>query len=50
MPEEGVSSPAKRPSKVDFPLPERPTIARRCLAGTENVTSDNIKMSRPPLG
>ena len=33
-PLDGASSPAIKPSNVDFPLPDGPTMASRCPDGT----------------
>src|SRR5690242_14139967 len=44
----GQSSPAIKPNKVDFPLPEGPTTATFCFAGISSVTSSRIVTGRPP--
>src|SRR2546427_8900197 len=49
VPAVGVSMPPMSPSKVDFPLPDGPTMARNCLAGTSSEMSSRMETSRPPL-
>lgn len=50
MPVLAVSSPAQRPSKVVFPLPEGPTMARDSPAETSKLTeSSTVKWLSPDL-
>src|SRR5256885_1191477 len=49
VPDVGVSMPPMSPSKVDFPLPDGPMMARNCLAGTSSEMSSRMETSRPPL-
>src|SRR4029450_5686705 len=48
-PVEGRSSPAMRPSRVDFPLPDGPAMATNWRAGMSSVTSASTLMERSPL-
>src|SRR5690349_14315138 len=49
LPPLGVSSPARRPSSVDLPLPEGPVTATTSPAATSRLTPSRIVTARPPL-
>ena len=49
VPEVGRMSPASMPRRVDFPLPERPTIRTNSPGRTPNCTSSTARTSAVPL-
>src|SRR5436309_4472250 len=44
----GLSRPAIKPSNVDLPLPDGPTMATICFSGTSRVISSRIVIIWPP--
>jgi hypothetical protein len=45
----GASSPASRPSSVDLPLPDGPTMARKAPGSILRSSGWRIVSGRPPL-